>query len=75
MAATRAGDATTTTHARGWRFSLHLVDVLVLTGPAVNPLSVKLMKKRGFGAYFHDGGLGNISTSTVLVKGLERGNA
>lgn len=72
--ATQAGDVTTTLHTADGRVSLRLQGVLVVPGLAVNLFSVKAATRRGFGAYFYDGGVDLLGEVGVVFKGLTRGN-
>jgi len=46
----------------------------MVPGLAVNLFSIKVMTRRGFGAYFHDGGAEILGAVGVVFKGLPRGN-
>jgi len=72
--ATQAGDVTTILHGATGRFPVHLQGVLVVPGLAVNLFSIKVMTRRGFGAYFYDGGVDILGAVGVVFKGLPRGN-
>ena len=74
ICATQAGEVTTMLHGPGGRFPVHLQGVLVVPGLAVNLFSIKVMTRRGFGAYFYDGGVDILGTVGIVFKGLPRGN-
>lgn len=72
--ANQAGDAATTLNGEGGPIPVTLYGVVRVPGLAVKLFSVRAMTSKGYGAFFHQGGLDVVSNTGVVFRGQQRGN-